>query len=127
MSYNRDSNIEEYVKLVLEQSVTRLKKDLMNVTMLLVMESDAHVPDTLTRIRVLPSVSVVGQDAPVMRPDEGNVRLQVYVKFLPSASNTYASLKTIGKLIKGLPGIKIVKIMTVGGRKVLYRNKPIVI
>lgn len=122
-----DLKLREIVNIILEQSQTRLKRELMNVTMELVMESDSHVPDTMTRIRVLPSVAVVGQSEPVDRPPEGNVRLEVYVKFLPSASNTYNSLLSIGRLIKGLPGVKIVNILTVGGRKVLFKNKPIVI
>tara|TARA_Y100000310_G_scaffold168795_1_gene168859 strand:+ start:385 stop:768 length:384 start_codon:yes stop_codon:yes gene_type:complete len=127
MSYAKGSRLRESINILLEQSDTRLKRDLMNVEMRLTMEMDAHVPDTLTRIRVLPSVAVVGQEAPVFRPPEGNVKLDIYVKFLPSSTNTYTSLMAIGKLIKGLPGVKIVHVMGVGGRKVLFKNKPIVI
>ena len=120
------SVLSEYIGLLLEQDTTRLKKDLMNATMKLTMTKDAHVPDTLTRIRVLPSVAVVGQDNPVDRSG-GTTKLEIYVKFLPTADNTHDSLQTIGKLIKGLPGIKMIKILSVGGRVVLWKGNPIVI
>ena len=120
------SLIKEYVTLVLEQDSTRLKKDLMNVTMKLTMTKEAHVPDTLTRIRVLPSVAVVGQDEPVNRSG-GTTKLEIYVKFLPTAENTYASLQTVGKLIKGLPGIKMIKMISVGGRPILWKGQAIII
>ena len=82
-----NSMIREYVGLLLEQDATRLKKDLINVTMKLIMTKDSHVPDTLTRIRVLPSVAVVGQDNPVDRSG-GTTKLEIYVKFLPTAENS---------------------------------------
>ncbi len=127
MSQSDELKIRESISLFLEETDTRLKRDLVNVTMRLIMQNEAHVPDTLTRIRVLPSVAVVGQKEPVIRPDAGNVRLEIYVKFLPSVSNTYESLLSIGKLIKSLPGVKIIHVLSVGGRKVLYKNKPIMI
>ena len=121
-----NSMIREYVGLLLEQDATRLKKDLINVTMKLIMTKVSHVPDTLTRIRVLPSVAVVGQDNPVDRSG-GTTKLEIYVKFLPTAENTHDSLQTIGKLIKGLPGIKIIKMISVGGRPVTYKGNLIII
>ena len=127
MSYYEEEKLRETVNAILEQTDTRLKRDLMNVTMRLIMQNEAHVPDTLTRIRVLPSVAVVGQKEPVQRPEAGNVKLEVYVKFLPSASNTYEALLSIGKLIKSLPGVKTIHVLSVGGRDVLYKNKPIMI
>jgi len=127
MTQKDELELRESINLFLEQSDTRLKRDLMNVTMRLIMQNEAHVPDTLTRIRVLPSVAVVGQKEPVIRPEAGNVRLEIYVKFLPSVSNTYEALLSIGKLIKSLPGVKIIHMLSVGGRKVLYKDKPIMI
>jgi len=91
------------------------------------MVSDAHVPDTLTRIRVLPTVAVVGQKEPVQRAGDKNTILEVYVKFLPRAGSDLKNLKSIGKLIKGLPGVKIVTVLTLNNKKVLYNGKPIVI
>ena len=114
--------------LILEQeSETRLRREVVKVGIRLVMAHDAHVPDTLTRIRVLPSVAVVGQKEPVNRTEKGSVYLEIYVKYLPTTSETYKSLIDISKLIKTLPGIKVVRVLSVGGKSVLYKDKPIVV
>jgi hypothetical protein len=91
------------------------------------MDSDAHVPDTMTRIRALASVTVVGQQSPVDRTGKGNTLLDVYVKFLPASEGLYKNLMTIGKLIKSLPGVRIVRVVSVGGRPVRYKDENIVI
>ena len=124
-----NTSINEYVRLVLEQSPdsTRLKKEQIKVTCRLVMMKDAHVPDTLTKIRALSGITVVGQKEPVDRNEKGSTVLEIYVKFLPSSSETYSNLLSVGKLIKALPGVKIVRVLTVGGRPVLYKSNPIVI
>jgi|10_taG_2_1085330.scaffolds.fasta_scaffold00764_18 hypothetical protein len=114
-------------QVIKEYEETRLDKQLINVTMRLVMNTDTHVPDTLTRIRILPTVSVVGQSNPVNRDKPGVAIVDVYIKFMPNSSETYKNLKGIAKLCKSLPGIKIVKILTLGGRSVLYKGKPIVV
>tara|TARA_Y100000310_G_scaffold9417_1_gene9828 strand:+ start:18318 stop:18701 length:384 start_codon:yes stop_codon:yes gene_type:complete len=115
-------------KLILkEYEETRLDRSLLNVTMFLTMDSDTHVPDTLTRIRVLPTVSVVGQGSPVNREHAGTARLECYVKFLPNSSDTYKNLMGIAELIKSLPGVRMVKILTLGGNKVLFKGRSIVV
>ena len=112
--------------LVLEYEETRLDKSLANVNLMLKCTKDTHIPDTLTRIRVLPTVSVVGQRSPVNRNEKGT-SVEVYVKFLPSTSETYKNLINISELIKGLPGVRTVRVVALGGRKVTYKGKPIVI
>ena len=120
--------VREYINLILEQSeVTRLKKEQIKITCRLVMMKGAHVPDTLTKIRALSGITVVGQKEPVDRNVKGSTVLEIYIKFLPSSTETYTNLLSVAKLIKALPGIKIVRILSVGGRPVLYKSKPIVI
>ena len=119
--------IKEYISLIVEESDTRLKHEQMKIGCHLIMDPDAHVPDTLTRIRALATVTVVGQQAPVNRTSMGNTLLDIYVKFLPSSSSTYKNLISIAKLIKSLPGIRIVKVTAVGGRSVLYKGENIVV
>jgi len=119
--------IREYVSLLLEQSSTRLDREQVKITCRLIMERDAHVPDTLTRIRALPMVTVVGQKEPVNRTSKGNTILEVYVKFLPTTGNNYKNLLSIAQLIKGLPGIKIVRVISLEGRPILYKGQPIVV
>ena len=112
---------------LLENESLRLNKDLMNVTCQLIMDEGSHVPDTLTRIRVLPTVAVVGQKEKVNRAEGGNVLLDIYIKFLPADSKIYSNLKSLGQMMKSLPGVRIVKFDTVGGRKVSINGKPIVV
>ena len=71
--------------------------------------------------------TLLGQKEPVDRNEKGSTVLEIYVKFLPSSSETYSNLLGVSKLIKALPGVKIVRVLTVGGRPVLYKSKPIVI
>lgn len=109
-----------------EYEETRLDKSLMDVTCVLSLEKSVHVPDTLTRIRVLPTVSVVGQRSPVDRKDSG-ASVEVYVKFLPNSSDTYKNILNIAKLIKTLPGVKVVKVVSLSDKAITYKGKPIVV
>ena len=119
--------LKEYVSSILKEEEGRLTQDQIKITCHLVMDPDAHVPDTMTRIRALASVTVVGQQSPVDRTGKGNTLLDVYVKFLPASEGLYKNLMTIGKLIKSLPGVRIVRVVSVGGRPVRYKDENIVI
>ena len=120
--------LRRYISLLSEQlDTTRLKKDQVKMACRIIMEKGAHVPDTLTKIRALPGITVVGQKSPVDRNEKGSTVLEIYIKFLPSTARQYKNLISIAKLVKSLPGVKIVRILTVGGREVLYKNKPIVV
>ena len=112
--------------ILLEYEETRLDKSLTTINCVLKLSKETHVPDTLTRIRVLPTVSVVGQKSPVNRTETG-ATVEVYVKFLPNSSDTYKNIVSISKLIKSLPGVEIVKVLTLGGRSVAYKGKPIIV
>ena len=106
---------------------SKLDQTLMHVDLKLTMKKGAHVPDTLTRIRVLPTVSVVGQIDRVLRSPTGSTTLQCYVKFLPSDGDVYDNVKRLAKLIKKLPDMEIVKVITVDDQAVLYKGRPIVV
>ena len=120
-----ENKIRSAIQRLLEQRDLRLKRELINITCRLKMEKEAHVPDTLTRIRVLPTVSVVGQNEPVSRSG-GDTVLEIYIKFLPKTGSDYSNLKSLAKLVKSLPGIKIVTILTLNNRRVTYQGQPIV-
>jgi hypothetical protein len=124
----RDEKVRHYIKnlLLQEYEETRLDKSLTNINCILRLDSDTHVPDTLTRIRVLPTVSVVGQRSPVDRNQSG-ASVEVYVKFLPNSSETYKNIMSIGKLIKSLPGVNLVKVVSLGGRPITFKGKPVII
>ena len=119
--------LRKIIKVLCEDPASKLNRDLMNVAFKLTMKKGAHVPDTLTRIRVLPTVSVVGQRDKVERSEVGSTVLKIYVKFLPSEGDVYENVTRLGELIKTLPDIKIVTVMTIDGSPVLYKGNPIVI
>jgi hypothetical protein len=115
-------------KILLERDETfRLSRDLMNAICIFSLDGKIHVPDMLTRIRVLPTIAVVGQKSKVKRVDHGSARLKIYVKFLPDEGSVLDNLKNLGSLLKSVPGIKTVKFLTVGGRDVLVNKKPLVV
>lgn len=124
MKENLESIIDELI--LLEYEETRLDKSLTNINCVLKISKDTHVPDTLTRIRVLSTVSVVGQKSPVERT-ANSATVEVYVKFLPNSSNVYKNILSISKLIKGLPGVEVVKVLSLDGKKVSYKGKPIIV
>ena len=115
-------------KLLVEREETyRLDRDLMNVICTFSLDENIHVPDMLTRIRVLPTIAVVGQKSKVERVKMGSARLNVYVKFLPDSGGVLENLKKLGKLLKTVPGIKSVKFVAVGGKEVTVNGNPIVV
>jgi hypothetical protein len=124
-------NIDEYLKRlirVLLEVDLRLKISLSKATFKLILHPDGHVPDTLTRIRVIKGVSVVGQGSKVERHPKGNSILVVYVKFLPdSRLSEYENVYELSKKIKKLPGIEIVRVISINNRRVIHKGKPIVI
>ena len=113
--------------MAIENNQYRLNRDLEKVSLRLVMDMGAHVPDTLTRIRVLPTVAVVGQKEKVQRTESQNTVLDIYVKFLPTSGGEYKNLTSLSKLIKALPGVKIVRVLSLNNNKVFHKGKPIVI
>jgi hypothetical protein len=100
---------------------------LVKIDVSIKMEQDAHVPDTMLLIRVLPMVAVVGQSDRVERSEAGGTVLDLYIKFLPEQGTLYGNLIRLAKMIKKLPGVRHTKIEKVGGRPVTYKGNPIVI
>ena len=123
-----EKEFRNVVKSLLEADF-RLKVQLSKTSLKLILHPDGHVPDTLTRIRVLPGVSVVGQGDKVIRSSRGgNSILVVYVKFLPEGGNTnYENVYGLCKNIKKLPGVEIVRVITVNSKRVVHKGRPIVI
>lgn len=114
--------------LILEQQDSyRLSKDLIKAGLRLAMDENAHVPDTLTRIRVLKGVAVVGQGEKVIRKKRGRTFLDIYIKYLPGSEDPLKDLIRIIKEIKSLPGLQTIKLLTLGGREILRKGTPIVI
>jgi hypothetical protein len=121
--------LREFVSLFVEsQSEYRLDKEVLNVIFRLSMEEEAHVPDTMTRIRALHSVTVVGQKSKVLRPrvSKGKSYIDIYIKFLPMGGSLEKNLRLLGEKVKSLPGVISLKVMSVNGRDFLLDGKPLV-
>jgi hypothetical protein len=80
----------------------------------------------MTRIRILPSVAVVGQREKVARFADGDAILVIGVKFLPKTSEIYKSLKDISMMIKRLPGVKTIAVESYNNKRILLRGQKIV-
>jgi len=105
----------------------RLHRGLLKATVKLTMAYKAHVPDTMTRIRVLSGVAVVGQSDQVVRKKAGKAVLDIYIKFLPEPGPVFDSLEKILKEVKKLPGVEVIRVIDLGDRRVSYKGNPIVI
>ena len=111
-----------------EDSEFRLKTDIVKASIRLTCTQDTHVPDLLTRIRVLPSVAVVGQKERVVRPSKGRATLIIYIKYLPTVSETsYESVVSLSRKVKSLPGVEVVSVVSIDGRAVMYKGEKIVV
>jgi len=105
----------------------RLPRKLSNAVMTLKLESETHVPDLMTRIRILESVAVVAQKDKVARFFDGDANLKISVKYMSESTDILKSIKIISKKIKELPGVKNVIVHEFNKRKVSLRGKRIVI
>ena len=107
--------------------VTSLVSKLVKIDIDIRMTRDSHVPNIMTLMRVLPMVAVVNQSNKVERSVGSGTSLGLYIKFLPKSGTLYKNLMILCKMIKGLPGVKIVKVTRVGGRTVTFKGQSIVL
>jgi len=111
---------------VMLESLYKLEKKVSSCTLTLKLETETHVPDLMTRIRILPSVAVVGQKEKVDRFMDGDARLTISVKFLPKSSQVYVSLKELCTMIKRLPGVLSITVDAYDKRKVTMRGQKLI-
>ena len=117
-----DSNIE---KLVLE-SLYKLERKLDTTILSLKLERDTHVPDLMTRIRILPTIAVVGQKAKVRRFFDGDAQLFISVKYMAKIDDIMISLKSLSEMIKTLPGVKLVAVLMHNKNKITKDGKKLI-
>ena len=121
------SNISKHDLQTLAESLYKLEKKIVTTIVTLKLEKDTHVPDLMTRIRILPSVAVVGQTEKVERYMDGDALLTMSIKYLPRTSEIYSSLRTLSMMMKKLPGVKVVTVdmynkkrITIKGQKIIF-------
>ena len=104
----------------------KLKRKLATAVVTLKIENEIHVPDLMTRIRILPGVAVVGQKDKVARFADGDGLLPLSIKYLPQSDEIYESLKNISYLIKKLPGVKTVAVSSFNKRKITMKGSKLI-
>ena len=104
----------------------KLKRKLATAIVNLKIENEAHVPDLMTRIRILPGIAVVGQRDKVARFADGDGSLLLSIKYLPESDEIFKSLQDMSRLVKKLPGVKTVAVVTFNKRKITLQGKKII-
>jgi hypothetical protein len=113
------------IKIMLE-SLYKLEKKVSSSTLTLRLENETHVPDLMTRIRILPTVAVVAQADRVARFADGDAMLTISIKFLPKTSEIYSSVKKLSGMIKNLPGVKSIIVEKYNKKRVTLRGNKII-
>jgi hypothetical protein len=120
--HNEEQKIEE----IIIESLYKLERKLDKAVLSLKLERDTHVPDLMTRIRILPTIAVVGQKAKVRRFFDGDAQLFVSVKYMPKTEDIMQSLGSLSKMIKTLPGIKSVAVIMHNKNKITKDGKRLI-
>jgi hypothetical protein len=125
---NKAQALKELKRIeLLAESLYKLDKKLTSTVFTLKLERDTHVPDLMTRIRILPSVAVVAQKDKVARFFDGDAQLMINIKFLPKTDDILKSIKTLAKMIKNLPGVKSIGVETYNKRKISMHGKKLIL
>ena len=111
---------------IIIESIYKLQRKISTAILSIKLENETHVPDLMTRIRILPGVAVVGQKEKVSRYMDGDAMLNLSIKYLPRTDEIYNSLKHLSRMIKKLPGVKSVSVESFNKRKITIRGKKIV-
>ena len=120
------TNFVENLELIIE-SLYRMEKKLSSSILILKLERETHVPDLMTRIRILPGVAVVAQRDKVARFFDGDAQLTISVKYLAESESILKNIRSLGKSIKALPGVKSVAFDSFDKRKITFKGRKIVL
>ena len=123
---NSKDNLKQ-LDLIIENASYKLERKLSTIVVMLKLERETHVPDLMTRIRILPSIAVVAQKDKVARFFDGDAQLLASIKFLPRTSDILKSIKKLAKMIKNLPGVKTVAVETYDKRKITMNGKKLIL
>ena len=118
-------NIFKDLRLIVEAAY-KLDRKLASAILTLRLERETHVPDLMTRIRILPGVAVVAQKDKVARFYDGDAQLQIRVKYLPNSDVILDALKVICNSIKKQPGVKTVAVDSYNKRKISMKGRKLI-
>ena len=116
----------ETTESLVVESLYKLERKLDKAVLSLKLERETHVPDLMTRIRILPTVAVVGQQAKVRRFFDGDAQLFISVKYMPNSTDILKSVESLSKMVKTLPGVKSVAVLMHNGNKIAKDGKKLI-
>jgi hypothetical protein len=105
----------------------KLQHQLVKVGAEVTVESKIHIADMLTKIRALTGFVIVNSKEKIERPEHGaEFSFTASIKYLPTGSDVYVMLEEMGHALKKIPGLKMVKFISAGERRIVKDGKPIV-
>lgn len=120
-------DIKNKIKLILLEKKSGPTSRLADCDMKLFLDRDASVTDTMTVIRVLQGVAVVGQTDHSLRSKLGRTVLPISVKFLPGSDDMTSTLNKLARAIKKAANVRVVKIIKLNDQPYLVSGKPFVV
>lgn len=123
---NRE-DLKNKIKLVLLEKKEGPTSRLADCDIRLFLNNDASVTDTMTVIRVLQGVAVVGQTDHSLRSKLGRTVLPISIKFLPGQGDMALNVSKLARAIKKVANVRVVKIIKINGQPFLVNGKPLVI
>lgn len=113
--------LRSYLKELIEEAY--LAEDLVDLTITLRVRtsqaSDPQIVDIMTNIRVIRGVAIVRQTMPIRRVAGARDVLQLGIKVMPYGRDVDTLVTTLGKQIKSVPGVEIVKFERVGDQQLV--------
>jgi hypothetical protein len=105
----------------------KLQHPLVKVGVYITIEAKAHVADMLTKIRAIEGFVIVNSKEKIERPEYGSeFSFKVSIKYLPNGGDVYKMIEEMGKSLKKINGIKLVKFVSAGDRRIIKDGKPII-
>ena len=123
---NRE-DIKNKIKLILLEKKGGPTSRLADCDMKLFLDRDASVTDTMTIIRVLQGVAVVGQTDHSLRSKLGRTVLPISIKFLPGEGEMSSNLNKLARAIKKAAKVRVVKIVKLNDQPYFVNGKPLVV
>ena len=120
-------DLKNQIKTILLEKKGGPTSRLTDCKMKLFLDRDASVTDTMTVIRVLQGVAVVGQTDHSLRSKMGRTVLPISIKFLPGEGNMESNLRKLARAIKKAANVRVVKVLSVDDTPFYASGKQIVV
>ena len=123
---NKESLKNKIKTIILEKKGGPTSR-LTDCKMKLFLDRDASVTDTMTTIRVLQGVAVVGQTDHSLRSKMGRTVLPISIKFLPGQGSIGSNLRKLARAIKKAANVSVVKVISVDDSPFYENGKQIIV